>query len=411
MAGSNHTYGPTCHLAHTVTSSRSKGDDSVPAIKAQFFYSSPLPIDDPLTAVPASAVSDSKLVKHDPRPFSPYDNNALEEAWLSLAFEKGKKNQFRFRDKLKAPTKSRTEKRASIVSKLAAKHNKKHAKEAFFGDSTAENHKKLEREATTNEREIKCEVCPSKSITMSTVQGGNYHGVVRYTEGGCGHLYSSYYENSPRELLGSPVTNCCAELESDCRAEHRKAFGKAFKMSESIADHRQFLREVMEKAHREKDGKILVLNRPTGNEFKKLAERSGPVASQGDAIDDQSPNGFRNHGTSPQPQSSASTPAVDKSLKDINKDECQSRAQRASEKCQHSEEHRKIEKPVSTDHTTQLFSTVADQLGEEISLIPGNPEIGTTGSPFKRVPERDPRMGLSSRPTTAATAMSRRFNR
>lgn len=57
-------------------------------MKAQFFYSSPLPIDDPLSAVPTPAGSDSKAIKHPPRPFSARDNNALEEAWLGLAPER-----------------------------------------------------------------------------------------------------------------------------------------------------------------------------------------------------------------------------------------------------------------------------------------------------------------------------------
>lgn len=88
-----HTYGPTCRLAPAVTFSGSKGDDDMPVLKAQFFYASPLPIDDPLSAAPTLTSSDSKSFKHTPRPFSAYDNSALEEAWLGLASGKDKKNQ------------------------------------------------------------------------------------------------------------------------------------------------------------------------------------------------------------------------------------------------------------------------------------------------------------------------------
>jgi len=91
MSQSNHTYGPTCHLARNVTPSRENEDD-IPDLRPQFFYCSPLPIDDPLSAVPPPAGSDSKSVKHPLRPFSPYDNNALEEAWLGLASDKDRKN-------------------------------------------------------------------------------------------------------------------------------------------------------------------------------------------------------------------------------------------------------------------------------------------------------------------------------
>jgi len=88
-----HTYGPTCRLAPAVTFSGSKGGDDMPALKAQFFYASPLPIDDPLSAAPTLTSSDSKSIKHTPRPFSPYDNSALEEAWLGLSSGKDRKNQ------------------------------------------------------------------------------------------------------------------------------------------------------------------------------------------------------------------------------------------------------------------------------------------------------------------------------
>ncbi|KAL9608915.1 MAG: hypothetical protein Q9167_006271 [Letrouitia subvulpina] len=53
-----------------------------PLIRAHFFYSSALPIDDPLSTVPPpatkSTVGPSRL---PPRPFSTFDNRALEEAW------------------------------------------------------------------------------------------------------------------------------------------------------------------------------------------------------------------------------------------------------------------------------------------------------------------------------------------
>src|ERR1700680_1293279 len=90
-----HTYGPTCRLAPAVTFSSSISDDDIPPLKAQFFYASPSPIDDPLSAAPTPASSDSKSIKHTPRPFSAYDQSALEEAWLGLGSGTDKKNQRR----------------------------------------------------------------------------------------------------------------------------------------------------------------------------------------------------------------------------------------------------------------------------------------------------------------------------
>jgi hypothetical protein len=89
MAPSIHTYGPTCHLASGVAFSGSNGDDDLPPIRPQYFHTSPLPIDDPLTGVPSA---DPKTIKY-PRPFAAYDNNALEEAWLGLCSDNGKKKR------------------------------------------------------------------------------------------------------------------------------------------------------------------------------------------------------------------------------------------------------------------------------------------------------------------------------
>ncbi|CZR52016.1 related to phosphatidic acid-preferring phospholipase A1 [Phialocephala subalpina] len=93
MAPSAHTYGTTCHLGPSVAFTGSKGDDDIPALKAHYFYSSPQPIDDPLSVVPIPTGADSKSANHPPRPFSPYDNKALEEAWAGVTAGKDKKSQ------------------------------------------------------------------------------------------------------------------------------------------------------------------------------------------------------------------------------------------------------------------------------------------------------------------------------
>ena len=73
-----HSYGPTCALYESE-------DDNIaqrgtpPKIKAQFFYVSSLPIDDPLSPLPP--VTNEQLANQPPQPFSSRDNAALEEAW------------------------------------------------------------------------------------------------------------------------------------------------------------------------------------------------------------------------------------------------------------------------------------------------------------------------------------------
>lgn len=56
----------------------------MPPLNPQFFYASQIGIDDPLSAVPIPGAK-SKTTDHLPRPFSAYDNSALEEAWMSFS--------------------------------------------------------------------------------------------------------------------------------------------------------------------------------------------------------------------------------------------------------------------------------------------------------------------------------------
>jgi hypothetical protein len=55
-----------------------------PPVNARFFYTSPVPIDDPLSALPPPANATNVPVRLPPKPFSHHDNAALEEAWLEL---------------------------------------------------------------------------------------------------------------------------------------------------------------------------------------------------------------------------------------------------------------------------------------------------------------------------------------
>ncbi|EHK97709.1 putative phospholipase [Glarea lozoyensis 74030] len=89
MAYMHHTYGPSCHLARSVSFGEIEDGDDIPQLKPQYFFRSD-PIDD-LSVVPTTAGSDSKGSKHPLRPFSASDNFALEEAWLDFSSPKSKK--------------------------------------------------------------------------------------------------------------------------------------------------------------------------------------------------------------------------------------------------------------------------------------------------------------------------------
>ncbi|PYH75882.1 hypothetical protein BO82DRAFT_297659 [Aspergillus uvarum CBS 121591] len=86
MAAPIHTYGPSCFLSADASDPSSwHASESPPKVRPQFFYTSPLPIDDPLTALPPpSGGQGSANAKAPLQPFSVRDHAALEEAWKSL---------------------------------------------------------------------------------------------------------------------------------------------------------------------------------------------------------------------------------------------------------------------------------------------------------------------------------------
>ncbi|KAL8681612.1 MAG: hypothetical protein Q9186_002281 [Xanthomendoza sp. 1 TL-2023] len=92
-----HTYGPDCSLhpdSNIFTRRASTASADAPLIRAQFFYSSPLPIDDPLSPVPPPSSNKSAAsTRVPPRPFSVADNKALEEAWQLLQNQDVKKSK------------------------------------------------------------------------------------------------------------------------------------------------------------------------------------------------------------------------------------------------------------------------------------------------------------------------------
>ncbi|KAL2044346.1 hypothetical protein N7G274_003051 [Stereocaulon virgatum] len=86
MTSPSHTFGADCLLqvtSNTFTRRASEASTEPPKIRAQFFYSSALPIDDPLSPIPPPSLA-NKSTRVPPRPFSVHDNIALEKAWLKL---------------------------------------------------------------------------------------------------------------------------------------------------------------------------------------------------------------------------------------------------------------------------------------------------------------------------------------
>lgn len=91
-----HTYGPDCSLhpdSNVFTRRASTVSAGAPLIRAHFFYSSTLPIDDPLSPVPPPSNKPATASTVPPRPFSIVDNRALEDAWQLLQQAEGKRHE------------------------------------------------------------------------------------------------------------------------------------------------------------------------------------------------------------------------------------------------------------------------------------------------------------------------------
>jgi hypothetical protein len=128
----HHTLGPKCRLAPVSPPFDPSNPDDVPPVKAQFFYASPIPIDDPLSTSTIAATADSRPARNSLRPFSQGDNNALERAWLSLASPDYRRNHSHARRR-RSPSPSLAAANAdtvhAIVRELAMKHARKHVRE------------------------------------------------------------------------------------------------------------------------------------------------------------------------------------------------------------------------------------------------------------------------------------------
>lgn len=86
MSAPIHTYGPKCLLWEDEPDLTAwYSSPTAPKVRAQFFYTSSLPIDDPFSPLPPPSSSQSSWNERaPPQPFSARDNTTLENAWREL---------------------------------------------------------------------------------------------------------------------------------------------------------------------------------------------------------------------------------------------------------------------------------------------------------------------------------------
>ncbi|KAJ2901262.1 ddhd domain-containing protein [Zalerion maritima] len=89
-----HNFGTKCRLA-PIRRPWAQKEDEIPPVEAQYFYSSPISIDDPLSPSLIAGSAEAKSARGPLRPFSRGDNNSLEKVWLTLASDKDRDSHMR----------------------------------------------------------------------------------------------------------------------------------------------------------------------------------------------------------------------------------------------------------------------------------------------------------------------------
>ncbi|KAK4209346.1 DDHD domain-containing protein, partial [Rhypophila decipiens] len=135
----SHTFGPSCRLNPVTPLESADGPEGIPPLKAQFFYSSSIPIDDPLSAATIVGSSETKASRLPLRPFSPGDNTDLERAWLRFSSDRDRRNHRQAQKSCSSSPsldKENAQKLAAIIAQLAAKHREKHDREGQLPPAT-----------------------------------------------------------------------------------------------------------------------------------------------------------------------------------------------------------------------------------------------------------------------------------
>lgn len=398
MSATAHTYGSTCHLTRIpeLPSIDENEHDDSPPLRAQFFYTSGLPIDDPLSAVPPPADSSAKSYNHPPRPFSAYDNTALEEAWCSLSSGADHKYHQKLRNsRLKPLTKSQTDRRTTIIYELVTKHILKHEleeKTSLKKSGKAEINSRQKGKSRIGDNRV------GSATTQPSGLGVGCECCHECQEGSCAAASSqststkqdgSEAQYSLDQRDEPAVHICCSELAKDVKSA-QPVFSGVLKRHESKIHQELLIRDVM--------SKISKATHHLEHDQDSAAESRG--LAQGDATDEfpfvtetksetKKFKGIKSPGfSSPAltPQRSISNMALHEGTKEAQQVTDVQNQPRPSESETSNAVDQTKRKPIagtSSKHPLSLDQTVNEPL-----VVPGNVEAGTTGAPFQRAPSR-----------------------
>ncbi|TAQ85552.1 hypothetical protein B7494_g6109 [Chlorociboria aeruginascens] len=420
MAQSKHTYGPSCHMSRGVAFSSSKGGNDIPYLKAHFFYCSPLHIDDPLSATPASSSSDSNTMKHPPRPFSAYDNKALEEAWLGLASDKFRKKHRKLGIAMPGSPQNSRDKKHAIEEGPSQSSVTPNSSKDPSGSTNSESRRNIRNErceckGTHNKCKTPhgcgCAACPNASSAAIASSGANNstfedhnasgHNVMKTLKAdnqawqkseAQGNPYNPHCEDPHHVPLDSKVPICCEELGPDGRNKNEAPFEGVFKPRECCPTDTD-LGETTTKADSNETIQKGDEQDLKGKETPHTTACHSLAQCQGDATDENREEESR---------------FPDDVPKESTFPEEQTKQHKIFEKHQHSKSHQSYEKHLkfdqahtSEDHTAepkvhrqkhsgrQKKKTSSDtQPSNPIVTAPTTQEndAGTTGLPFVKFP-------------------------
>ncbi|KAK5660836.1 hypothetical protein OQA88_12207 [Cercophora sp. LCS_1] len=217
MSTAGHTYGPNCRLAPVPEPEPINGLEGIPPVKAQFFYSSPIPIDDPLSAATIVG-TDSKASKLPLRPFSPGDNLALEKAWLGFASDRARRNHSQAqRNRSPSPglSKENAAKLGTIITQLAAKHKEQHDREGQAPTTAVVCCPELLIDASA---ELRKEFC---AVTRKRQQTLDHDRVIQGVMAGLKRMRSGTETPGPAAVFGSLPLGTSPAIPSHLLADTR----------------------------------------------------------------------------------------------------------------------------------------------------------------------------------------------
>jgi hypothetical protein len=245
------------YTTKTATFSGSEGENKIPNFEAQFFYSSPVSIDDPLFPVPPPANSETKAANYPMLPFSVHDNEALEAAWNSLASEEDRKNHNkgyisrsggrRLAERraftLDLPSVEQAKKKATEKRKTTFSVNTQHdqstaelehtigPKGNYYVSSSSQRDSQLQESALKGTRAKASEGSGTSHSTSNKVDDGHVlRGSTREVVGDHGARDKSEFENNATETscedrhhtpLCTSVPTCCSEMERGSQPDHK----------------------------------------------------------------------------------------------------------------------------------------------------------------------------------------------